>query len=1382
MATVEITAYGRPPKHGDMASILDGRNKRLKIGKTTKRTIPIPVLPPRIPTPMPALPKESTLKLKIAKYEKTYQSSLAAHMLLFTSDSEKDNEKRYILQQQQQQQQQQSDVEGEDRRRCRRSRIAATATATATAAAVVPSSLNGGGRNRSSSGASNPEQSARARTHRTDDLHAVFAASAAGDEQSGRFRRARQPNSPATVRVDDATTTAVAAAEYRARRYGMYAATASAANADARYGLRYGLSSSLAPQDTKTSSAAAAFFLRASQKLNLNGSPHRRKRRGSQGEDASHGFASGLHKHAPPLPALLQRRIAGKELTGVGKVKVILRVARGLPTGSADEQQPNAGGPSNFMSVDQKHRQLTLIDPNAPPASDGSRRVGVAAPKMFAFDALFTQDDSQMDVCSATLMDVIHAVIHGTDGSVFCFGHQNLGKTYTMIGSPEDPQTYGIIPCAISWLFKGIQEQKSRTGARFSVRVSAVEVSGPACPVKDLLAGQSNDGDDNLPGPGVYLRGEDPVLGIPMQHYSELRAQTIEKAAYYLDVALNVRNPCPESHMLYTLHVYQYTVPTGSSAAGGRSRLHLLDLGSCERSKSSGGLTLSGLGNVLLAIFNGQKHLPHREQKLAQLLKECLNSLTCHAAMVAHVSPAAQQYTETLSTVQLASRIHRMRRRRFKFVGVASGCGTSGDATDPKTQNGIGSSDVEPSSSEQSADTVIYVGPSEETDGEHPPVHIPSLSAVENRCHPLNKLLLREPGQSKSTPSSPQRSVTASATARAAPASRAAAKPNGVSSARSSPVRAPRTAAAVSSRNCKERPEERWIDGPRMSKSRAHGARAMLMAAAKKDDGGGGSRAVGGETWIDGPMHGGGAGGGQHADVYGFMDYHKKNMIKKWVEHQVLYQVTDKQNRHREMKEYTTASFRTDELGPRGRASGQEEDGDEEPKACDPMPARPMTENNHQVSRVVSIERLRGSNSDEYNEEDEEIELEIVEVEELDEPVPTQDSCLQVTEEDIAFCMGELENPLPEVDQEEHPLRVLSQENMTVVSTFTDSLSVANDIERVFSRPGGNSFGQFNHHGRLQSAPHHERKSSKDQSRYEQLSRLHELYNGKVGVPKHVPNNFNHSTSTLPARMQSASLSDVFKNGTADDSPSTNHDHVYPSNDFDNNSIASEPAYLLNDNSQFCHNCRMNLTSTDDLTGNNLWMHYGELHTLSRFHTFKHISKNISSLRHPDGASNPNLQSETCRQPGNGAEECKDKRSQGSDEGDIEEVPYPPPLQSELLSLSRDGLDCKTRVQSVLNGFMTYSGRLNHNYSSNTNQSHDPGGNNGRLKNDQTVWNGGRTRFEDIKQLKEFNLTSNKLFSQRWFADKQNPRAKNLNETGKSNITAATHQNGKCDS
>lgn len=273
---------------------------------------------------------------------------------------------------------------------------------------------------------------------------------------------------------------------------------------------------------------------------------------------------------------------------------------------------------------------------------------------------------------------------------------------------------------------------------------------------------------------------------------------------------------------------------------------------------------------------------------------------------------------------------------------MASGCGTAGGDVEPKIQNGTGSSDFEPSSSEQSADTVIYVGPSEETDGEHPPVHIPSLSAVENRCHPLNKLL-REPGQSKSTPSSPQRSTI----------SVAAAKVNkpcnyGTSSARSSPVRnAVKTAAAAR----RERPEERWIDGPRISKSRAHGARALLMG--KKDDG-----KAPGETWIDGPMH-----VGQHANVYGFMDYHKKNMIKKWVEHQV-YQVTDKQNRYRgEMKDYTT--FKTEELGPRGRASGQEENGDEESGKCnDPMTANDsksanIENNHHRVGRgMISFYEL----------------------------------------------------------------------------------------------------------------------------------------------------------------------------------------------------------------------------------------------------------------------------------------------------------------------------------------------------------------------------------------------------------------------------------------
>ena len=73
--------------------------------------------------------------------------------------------------------------------------------------------------------------------------------------------------------------------------------------------------------------------------------------------------------------------------------------------------------------------------------------------------------------------------------------------------------------------------------------------------------------------------------------------------------------------------MYQYSVDRSGKGGvvGGRSRLHLIDFGGCERTRvPGGGITLSGLGNVILGIFNGQKHLPCRESKVTQVLRECL--------------------------------------------------------------------------------------------------------------------------------------------------------------------------------------------------------------------------------------------------------------------------------------------------------------------------------------------------------------------------------------------------------------------------------------------------------------------------------------------------------------------------------------------------------------------------------------------------------------------------------------------------------------------------------------------------------------------------------------------------------------------------------------
>ena len=57
--------------------------------------------------------------------------------------------------------------------------------------------------------------------------------------------------------------------------------------------------------------------------------------------------------------------------------------------------------------------------------------------------------------------------------------------------------------------------------------------------------------------------------------------------------------------------------------AGGRSRLHLIDLGSASKSKDPNNvaLSLSALGNVIMALLNGQRHVPHRWVKLSLFVK-----------------------------------------------------------------------------------------------------------------------------------------------------------------------------------------------------------------------------------------------------------------------------------------------------------------------------------------------------------------------------------------------------------------------------------------------------------------------------------------------------------------------------------------------------------------------------------------------------------------------------------------------------------------------------------------------------------------------------------------------------------------------------------------
>ena len=166
-----------------------------------------------------------------------------------------------------------------------------------------------------------------------------------------------------------------------------------------------------------------------------------------------------------------------------------------------------------------------------------------------------------------------------------------------------------------------------------------------------------------------------------------------------------------------------------------------------------------------------------------------------------------------------------------------------------RSSGGESSTSADPSSSEQSCDTVIYVGPVDDaTDGEHPPVYLPSLNSGDNRCA-MSKALRgsivdRQPGKSPL---------------------HQAKKDSGSSS---SPSRSPQIARKAPKTEAPSKPaEEQWVDGPRFHKSRISQARLQVGRHQR-------------ETWVDGPTV------APTSSGYGYMDNHKQGMIRQWVETQ----------------------------------------------------------------------------------------------------------------------------------------------------------------------------------------------------------------------------------------------------------------------------------------------------------------------------------------------------------------------------------------------------------------------------------------------------------------------------------------------------------------
>ncbi|KAF6151080.1 hypothetical protein GIB67_042415, partial [Kingdonia uniflora] len=267
---------------------------------------------------------------------------------------------------------------------------------------------------------------------------------------------------------------------------------------------------------------------------------------------------------------------------------------------------------------------LVLIDPLNPHKDTR---------KVFHFNRVFSPTATQEEVFKDT-QPLIRSVMDGYNICIFAYGQTGSGKTHTMSGpSGGSTKDKGINFLALNDLFRISCSRKN---------IMNYEIRNCA-----------SNGGLSLPDATMHLvKSTNDVLNL---------MKLGEMNRFVSSTALNNRSS--RSHSVLTVHVQ------GKDISGSiqRSCLHLVDLAGSERvdkSEVTGdrlkeaqyiNRSLSCLGDVITALAQKNSHIPYRNSKLTQLLQDSLGG---HAKtlMFAHVSPEADSYAETVSTLKFAER------------------------------------------------------------------------------------------------------------------------------------------------------------------------------------------------------------------------------------------------------------------------------------------------------------------------------------------------------------------------------------------------------------------------------------------------------------------------------------------------------------------------------------------------------------------------------------------------------------------------------------------------------------------------------------------------------------------------------------------------------
>lgn len=231
-----------------------------------------------------------------------------------------------------------------------------------------------------------------------------------------------------------------------------------------------------------------------------------------------------------------------------------------------------------------------------------------------------------------------------------------------MVGTQENP---GIMVLTLRDMFETIRQDKERD---YELKVSYVEIYNEV--IHDLLVHNSKD---------TYLElRDDPIKGVTIAGVTETKVDDSKQVMNLLlqgnkrrtTEATNANQTSSRSHAVFQISVSSKEKTKGTNVEVLSGKLSLIDLAGSERGSvtENRGIrlmegakinrSLLSLANCINALGDKAKKgffVPYRDSKLTRMLKDSLGG-NCKTVMITTISPASNQYEETVNTLKYASR------------------------------------------------------------------------------------------------------------------------------------------------------------------------------------------------------------------------------------------------------------------------------------------------------------------------------------------------------------------------------------------------------------------------------------------------------------------------------------------------------------------------------------------------------------------------------------------------------------------------------------------------------------------------------------------------------------------------------------------------------